>query len=56
VNPLRRTILNDPAANENLTKQGLIIKTGTSAELLALAKAESRLWARVVHEAKIKPE
>jgi tripartite-type tricarboxylate transporter receptor subunit TctC len=48
--------LADPAVKENLTKQGLILKTGTSEELLALAKAEQQLWTRVVREANIKPE
>ncbi|MDB5727140.1 MAG: Tripartite-type tricarboxylate transporter, receptor component TctC, partial [Noviherbaspirillum sp.] len=48
--------LADPAVKENLTKQGLILKTGTSEELLAMAKAEQQLWTRVVREANIKPE
>jgi tripartite-type tricarboxylate transporter receptor subunit TctC len=48
--------LNDPAVKENLTKQGLILKTGTPEELLALAKTEQQLWTRVVREANIKPE
>ena len=48
--------LNDPAVKENLTKQGLIIKTSTSAELVALTKAEAALWARIVKEVNIKPE
>ena len=48
--------LNDPQVKENLTKQGLILKTGTPAELLALAKTESALWRRVVSAAKISPE
>lgn len=48
--------LNDPAVKENLTRQGLIIKTSTSAELLALTKAEDALWARIMKEIKIKPE
>ena len=50
------TALNDPLIKENLTKQGLILKTSTPAELVALAKAESQLWKRVITEAKIKPE
>lgn len=48
--------LNDPMVKDNLTRQGLIIKTSTPAELVALTKAESALWARIVKEIKIKPE
>jgi tripartite-type tricarboxylate transporter receptor subunit TctC len=48
--------LNDPAVKENLARQGLIIKTSTPAELLALAKNEFQLWSRVVRDAKIRPE
>lgn len=48
--------LADPSVNESLTRQGLILKTGTPAELLALSKTESALWTRVVRESNIKPE
>jgi len=48
--------LADPAVKESFQKQGLIVKTGTPAELLTLAKAEMQLWTRVVREANIKPE
>lgn len=48
--------LADPAVNDSLTKQGLILKSGTSAELLALSRTESALWTRVVRETNIKPE
>jgi tripartite-type tricarboxylate transporter receptor subunit TctC len=48
--------LNDPAVKESFQQQGLIVKTGTPAELLVLARAESQLWTRVVREANIKPE
>ena len=42
--------LEDAAVKESLVKQGQIIKWGTPAELLALARAESALWARVVRQ------
>ena len=48
--------LSDPAVKESFHKQGLIVKTGTPVELLALAKTEMALWTRVVREANIKPE
>ena len=42
--------LEDAAVKESLVKQGQIIKWGTPTELLALARAESALWARVVRQ------
>jgi tripartite-type tricarboxylate transporter receptor subunit TctC len=48
--------LGDSGVKDSLTKQGLILKTGTPEELLALAKAESKLWTDVVKSADIKPE
>ena len=42
--------LEDAAVKESLVKQGQIIKWGTPAELLALARAEFALWARVVRQ------
>jgi tripartite-type tricarboxylate transporter receptor subunit TctC len=48
--------LADPTVNDSLTRQGLILKSGTPAELVALSKAESALWTRVVRESNIKPE
>ncbi|MFZ9252294.1 MAG: Bug family tripartite tricarboxylate transporter substrate binding protein [Hylemonella sp.] len=48
--------LDDPAVRESLTKQGLIIKTGTPTDLLAMAKAESAMWTRMVRNSNIKPE
>lgn len=48
--------LNDPAVKENLTKQGLILKSSTPTELLAMANAESALWTQVVRKSNIKPE
>jgi tripartite-type tricarboxylate transporter receptor subunit TctC len=48
--------LADAGVKEGLTKQGLILKTGTPAELLALTRAESALWTRVAREANLKPE
>lgn len=42
--------LEDAAVRDSLVKQGQIIKWGTPAELLALARAESALWARVVRQ------
>jgi tripartite-type tricarboxylate transporter receptor subunit TctC len=42
--------LEDAAVRESLVKQGQIIKWGTPAELLALARAESALWSRVVRQ------
>jgi tripartite-type tricarboxylate transporter receptor subunit TctC len=48
--------LKDPGVKDSFHKQGLIVKTGTPAELLALAKTETALWTRVVREANIKPE
>jgi tripartite-type tricarboxylate transporter receptor subunit TctC len=48
--------LADPAVKENLTKQGLILRTTTPAELLAMTKAESALWTRVAKQANLKPE
>ena len=48
--------LDDAAVRESLSKQGLIIKSGTPAELLAMARAESALWTRMVRNSNIKPE
>jgi tripartite-type tricarboxylate transporter receptor subunit TctC len=48
--------LAEAAVNESLTKQGLILKTTTPAELLAMTRAESALWAGVVRQTNIKPE
>lgn len=48
--------LDDAAVKESLTKQGLILKSSTPTELLAMAKAESALWTRVARESNIKPE
>jgi tripartite-type tricarboxylate transporter receptor subunit TctC len=48
--------LEDATVKESLTKQGLILKTGTPAELAAMTRAESALWTRVVRESNIKPE
>ncbi len=42
--------LDDAAVKESLVKQGQIIKWGTPAELLNLARAESALWTRVVRQ------
>jgi tripartite-type tricarboxylate transporter receptor subunit TctC len=48
--------LAEPAVKESLTKQGLILKTTSPAELLAMTKAESVLWTRVAKDANLKPE
>jgi tripartite-type tricarboxylate transporter receptor subunit TctC len=48
--------LNDPAVKESMGKQGLILKSNKPEELLAMAKAESLLWGRVVRESNIKPQ
>ena len=42
--------LEDAAVRESLVKQRQIIKWGTPAELLALARAVPALWARVVRQ------
>jgi tripartite-type tricarboxylate transporter receptor subunit TctC len=44
-----------PEVKENMTKEGLILKTNTPDQLLALAREESARWARVVKAANIKP-
>lgn len=48
--------LDDSAIKDSFKKQGLIIKTSTSAELLSLTKAESKLWTRVISKTNIQPE
>ena len=48
--------LNDGSIKENLSKQGLILKSSTPSELLAMAKEESLLWTRMVRASNIKPE
>lgn len=48
--------LDDAGVKESLTKQGLIIKSSTPAELVAKTQAESALWNRVVKQINIKPE
>ncbi|SNS51628.1 Tripartite-type tricarboxylate transporter, receptor component TctC [Noviherbaspirillum humi] len=48
--------LNDAAVKENLSKQGLIIKTSTPSELLAMTKEESAMWSRLTKAINIKPE
>ncbi len=48
--------LNDGSLKENLSKQGLILKSSTASELLAMAKEESALWTRMVRASNIKPE
>ena len=47
--------LNEPSVKESFAKQGMLLKTGTSPELLALTKAESELWSQVVRKTNIKP-
>jgi len=48
--------LNDGSIKENLSKQGLILKSSTPSELLAMAKEESELWTRMIRASNIKPE
>jgi tripartite-type tricarboxylate transporter receptor subunit TctC len=48
--------LNDASVKANFAKQGLLIKTGSPAELLEAARAEQALWTRVVGRLNIKPE
>jgi len=48
--------LNDSGIKESFQKQGLIIKTSTPNELLALTKSESALWSKVIGLTNIKPE
>lgn len=48
--------LDDVAVKDKLTKQGLILKTSTPAELLALTKAESALWTQMVRNSNMKAE
>jgi tripartite-type tricarboxylate transporter receptor subunit TctC len=48
--------LADPVARESLIKEGLILKTGTPDELLAMAKTETAMWQRVTQAANVKPE
>lgn len=45
-----------PETRDNLTRQGLILKTNTPAELQRMTQAESALWAGVIQAAQIKPE
>lgn len=48
--------LQDPTVKENLTKEGLILKTNTPEELLTLAKNETQMWRKVTEAAHINPE
>ena len=48
--------LQDPTVKENLTKEGLILKTNTPEELLAMAKTETQMWRKVTEAAHINPE
>ena len=48
--------LADKATHESLAKQGLILKTNTPAELLAMAKEEQVMWSRIMRATNIKPE
>ena len=48
--------LADPAVKESLGKEGLILKTNTPDELLAMAKTETLMWSRVTQAANVKPE
>ena len=48
--------LADTAVRDKLTQQGLILKTSTPAELLALTQAESALWTQMVRNSNIKAE
>jgi tripartite-type tricarboxylate transporter receptor subunit TctC len=48
--------LNDNSIKDTFQKQGLIIKTTTPSELVALTKAEFALWSRVIGLTNIKPE
>lgn len=48
--------LADTAVHDKLTQQGLILKTTTPAELLALTKTESDLWTQMVRNSNIKAE
>jgi tripartite-type tricarboxylate transporter receptor subunit TctC len=48
--------LADTVVHDKLTQQGLILKTTTPAELLALTKAESALWTQMVRNSNIKAE
>ena len=59
VDSYRNAILStlmESSIKENFLKQGLIIKTSTPAELIALTKAESALWSKVIGLTNIKPE
>jgi tripartite-type tricarboxylate transporter receptor subunit TctC len=48
--------LEEPSTHDTLTKQGLIVKTGTPDELHKKATAESALWGGMVRKAGIQPE
>lgn len=48
--------LDDPRVKSTLTKQGIILRTSTSGELLKMSIDEKEKWERVIREAKIKPE
>ncbi|RXZ36474.1 tripartite tricarboxylate transporter substrate binding protein [Oxalobacteraceae bacterium CAVE-383] len=48
--------LQDATVKENLTKEGLILKTTTPEELLTLAKNETLMWRKVTLAANVKPE
>lgn len=49
-------ILNLPDLKGSLAKQGILVKPGLPDELARIARAEYDTWARVVREAKIKPD
>lgn len=48
--------LGTPDIKDNFTKQGLVIKTSTPAELQQMTQQESDMWAKVIQTAQIKPE
>ncbi|HEY9281582.1 MAG TPA: tripartite tricarboxylate transporter substrate binding protein [Eoetvoesiella sp.] len=47
--------LNDASVKENLTQQGLILKTSTPDELLAMTREEQVLWTQMLNASGIKP-
>jgi tripartite-type tricarboxylate transporter receptor subunit TctC len=48
--------MDDPGVRNVLTRQGIILRSSTPAELARLASDESDVWARGIRRANIKPE
>jgi len=55
-NTTLREVLSLPEFHGTLTKQGIMVKPGSPADLARMAKAEHDTWARVVRDANLKPD